>query len=58
MVLSSIPDPPGFYRLCIVVPSGGCRVGFFPKLVAWWVRGSVRADWAAACYLSANECRV
>ncbi|MFS8032727.1 hypothetical protein Hanom_Chr17g01561091 [Helianthus anomalus] len=34
MVLSSIPDPPGFYRLCIVAPSGGCRVGFFPELVA------------------------
>ncbi|MFS7923821.1 hypothetical protein Hanom_Chr03g00265371 [Helianthus anomalus] len=58
MVLSSIPDPPGFYRLCIVVPSGGCRVGFSPELVAWWARGSVRAGWAAAGYLSANGCRV
>ncbi|MFS8030708.1 hypothetical protein Hanom_Chr17g01537291 [Helianthus anomalus] len=58
MVLSSIPDPPGFYRLCIVVPSGGCRVGFSPELVAWWARGSVRAGWAAAGYLSANRCRV
>ncbi|MFS7970721.1 hypothetical protein Hanom_Chr09g00824241 [Helianthus anomalus] len=43
MVSSSIPDPPGFYRLCIVVPLGGCRVGFSPELVAWWARGSVRA---------------
>ncbi|MFS7926763.1 hypothetical protein Hanom_Chr04g00300951 [Helianthus anomalus] len=58
MVLSSIPDSPGFYRLCIVVPSGGCRVGFSPELVAWWPRGSVRAGWAAAGYLSANGCRV
>ncbi|KAJ0713813.1 putative phosphatidylinositol-4-phosphate 5-kinase, core [Helianthus annuus] len=58
MVSSSIPDPPGFYRLCIVVPSGGCRVGFSPELVAWWARGSVRAGWAAAGYLSANGCRV
>ncbi|MFS8001627.1 hypothetical protein Hanom_Chr13g01192541 [Helianthus anomalus] len=58
MVLSSIPDPPGFYRLCIVVPSGGCRVGFSPELVAWWARGSVRAGWAAAGYFSANGCRV
>ncbi|MFS7903167.1 hypothetical protein Hanom_Chr01g00020811 [Helianthus anomalus] len=58
MVLSSIPDPPGFYRLCIVVPSGGCKVGFSPELVAWWARGSVRAGWAAAGYLSANGCRV
>ncbi|MFS7956019.1 hypothetical protein Hanom_Chr07g00649651 [Helianthus anomalus] len=58
MVLSSIPDPPGFYRLCIIVPSGGCRVGFSPELVAWWARGSVRAGWAAAGYLSANGCRV
>ncbi|MFS8015193.1 hypothetical protein Hanom_Chr15g01353471 [Helianthus anomalus] len=58
MVLSSIPDPPGFYRLCIVVPSGGCRVGFSPELVAWWARGSVRAGWAVAGYLSANGCRV
>ncbi|MFS7939747.1 hypothetical protein Hanom_Chr05g00455551 [Helianthus anomalus] len=58
MVLSSIPDPPGFYRLCIVMPSGGCRVGFSPELVAWWARGSVRAGWAAAGYLSANGCRV
>ncbi|MFS7902280.1 hypothetical protein Hanom_Chr01g00009411 [Helianthus anomalus] len=39
MVSSSIPDPPGFYRLCIVVPLGGCRVGFSPELVAWWARG-------------------
>ncbi|MFS7987333.1 hypothetical protein Hanom_Chr11g01021261 [Helianthus anomalus] len=38
MVLSWIPDPPGFYPLCIVVPSGGCRVGFSPELVAWWAR--------------------
>ncbi|KAJ0571146.1 putative CBS domain-containing protein [Helianthus annuus] len=53
MVSSSIPDPPGFYR-----PSGGCRVGFSPELVAWWDRGSVRAGWAAAGYLSANGCRV
>ncbi|MFS8011327.1 hypothetical protein Hanom_Chr14g01307771 [Helianthus anomalus] len=54
MVSSLIPDPPGFYRLCIVVPSGGCKVGFSPELVAWWARGSVRAGWAAAGYLSAN----
>ncbi|MFS8015827.1 hypothetical protein Hanom_Chr15g01361251 [Helianthus anomalus] len=46
MVSSSIPDPSGFYRLCIIVPLGGCRVGFFPELVAWWARGSVRAGWA------------
>ncbi|MFS7982413.1 hypothetical protein Hanom_Chr10g00962611 [Helianthus anomalus] len=58
MVSSSIPDPPGFYRRCIVMPSGGCRVGFSPELVAWWARGSVRAGWAAAGYLSANGCRV
>ncbi|MFS7933421.1 hypothetical protein Hanom_Chr04g00379611 [Helianthus anomalus] len=58
MVLSSIPDLPGFYRLCIVVPSGGCRVGFSPELAAWWARGSVRAGWAAAGYLSTNGCRV
>ncbi|MFS8024843.1 hypothetical protein Hanom_Chr16g01468101 [Helianthus anomalus] len=58
MVSSSIPDLPGFYRLCIVVPSGGCRVEFFLELVAWWARGSVRASWAAAGYLSANGCRV
>ncbi|MFS7988160.1 putative DNA-directed DNA polymerase [Helianthus anomalus] len=58
MVLSSIPDPPGFYRLCIVVPSGGCRAGFSPELVAWWARGSVRAGWVAAGYLSANGCRL
>ncbi|MFS7931381.1 hypothetical protein Hanom_Chr04g00355301 [Helianthus anomalus] len=58
MVSSSIPDPPGFYRLCIVVPSGGCRVGFSPELVAWWARGSVRAGWAVAGYLSANGYRV
>ncbi|MFS7964207.1 hypothetical protein Hanom_Chr08g00747471 [Helianthus anomalus] len=58
MVLSSIPDPPGFYRLCIVVASGGCRVGFSPELVAWWARGSARAGWAAAGYLSANVCNV
>ncbi|KAJ0808716.1 hypothetical protein HanPI659440_Chr01g0006451 [Helianthus annuus] len=58
MVSSLIPDPPGFYRLCIVVPSSGCRVGFSPELVAWWARGSVRAGWAAAGYLSANGCRV
>ncbi|MFS8002329.1 hypothetical protein Hanom_Chr13g01200831 [Helianthus anomalus] len=43
MVSSSIPDPSGFYWLCIVVLSGGCRVGFSPELVAWWARGSVRA---------------
>ncbi|MFS8034027.1 hypothetical protein Hanom_Chr17g01576371 [Helianthus anomalus] len=48
MVSSSIPDPPGFYRLCIVVLLGGCRVGFSPKLVAWWARGSVHAGWAVA----------
>ncbi|MFS7931923.1 hypothetical protein Hanom_Chr04g00361701 [Helianthus anomalus] len=36
MVLSSIPNPPRFYRLCIVVSSDGCRVGFSPELVAWW----------------------
>ncbi|KAJ0477549.1 hypothetical protein HanHA300_Chr13g0489831 [Helianthus annuus] len=58
MVLSSIPDPPGFYRLCIVVPLSGCRVGFSLELVAWWARGSVRAGWATAGYLSANGCRV
>ncbi|MFS8005769.1 hypothetical protein Hanom_Chr13g01241181 [Helianthus anomalus] len=58
MVSSSIPDPPGFYRYCIVVPSGGCRVGFSPELVAWWARGSVRAGWAVTGYLSANGCRV
>ncbi|MFS7995767.1 hypothetical protein Hanom_Chr12g01121851 [Helianthus anomalus] len=58
MVSSSIPDPSGFYRLCIVVPLGGCRVGFSLKLVAWWARGSVRAGWAAAGYLSTNGCRV
>ncbi|KAJ0926160.1 hypothetical protein HanRHA438_Chr04g0167851 [Helianthus annuus] len=58
MVSSSILNPPGFYRLCIVVPSGGCRVGFSPELVAWWARGSVRAGWAAAGYLSANGCCV
>ncbi|KAJ0715019.1 hypothetical protein HanPI659440_Chr13g0496071 [Helianthus annuus] len=58
MVSSSIPDPPGFYRLCIVVPSGGCRVGFSLELVAWWARGSVCAGWAAAGYLSVNWCRV
>ncbi|MFS7982350.1 hypothetical protein Hanom_Chr10g00961791 [Helianthus anomalus] len=34
MVSSSIPDPPGFYRLCIAVPSGGCGFGFSPELVA------------------------
>ncbi|MFS8013449.1 hypothetical protein Hanom_Chr14g01333111 [Helianthus anomalus] len=33
-------------------------VGFSPELVAWWARGSVRAGWAAAGYLSANGCRV
>ncbi|MFS7899557.1 hypothetical protein Hanom_Chr16g01507541 [Helianthus anomalus] len=55
MVSSSILDPPGFYRLCIVVPSSGCRIGFSLKLVAWWVRGSVRACWTATGYLSANE---
>ncbi|MFS7987442.1 hypothetical protein Hanom_Chr11g01022731 [Helianthus anomalus] len=54
MVSSSIPDSPGFYWLCIVVLSGGCRVGFSPELVAWWARGSLRAGWAASDYLSAN----
>ncbi|MFS7948484.1 hypothetical protein Hanom_Chr06g00560541 [Helianthus anomalus] len=58
MVLSSIPDPPGYYRLCIVVPSGGRRVGFSPELVAWWARGSVCVGWAAAGYLSTNRCCV
>ncbi|MFS7943911.1 hypothetical protein Hanom_Chr06g00505821 [Helianthus anomalus] len=58
MVLSSIPDPPGFYWLCIVVPLGGCKVGFSLELVAWWARGFVRAGWAAVGYLSANGCRV
>ncbi|MFS7956922.1 hypothetical protein Hanom_Chr07g00660321 [Helianthus anomalus] len=58
MVLSSISDSPGFYRLCIVLSSGGCRVGFSPEPVAWWARGSVRAGWAVAGYLSANGCRV
>ncbi|MFS7939069.1 hypothetical protein Hanom_Chr05g00447311 [Helianthus anomalus] len=58
MVSSSIPDPPRFYQLCIVVLSGGCMVGFSPELVAWWARGSVRASWAAAGNLSANGCRV
>ncbi|MFS7973597.1 hypothetical protein Hanom_Chr09g00858461 [Helianthus anomalus] len=58
MVSSSIPDPSEFYRLCIVVLLGECRVGFSPELVAWWARGSVRAGWAAAGYLSANGCRV
>ncbi|MFS8005695.1 hypothetical protein Hanom_Chr13g01240391 [Helianthus anomalus] len=36
MVLSSISDPTGFYRLRIVVPSGGCRSGF-PR--NWWHGG-------------------
>ncbi|MFS8030915.1 hypothetical protein Hanom_Chr17g01539631 [Helianthus anomalus] len=36
MVSSSIPDPPGFYQLCIIAPSGGCRVGF-PR--NWWHGG-------------------
>ncbi|MFS7918065.1 hypothetical protein Hanom_Chr03g00196521 [Helianthus anomalus] len=58
MVSSSIPDPPEFYRLCIVVPSGRCRVGFSSELVAWWARCSLRAGWAAADYLSASGCRV
>ncbi|MFS7941943.1 hypothetical protein Hanom_Chr06g00482231 [Helianthus anomalus] len=58
MVSSSISDPPGFFRLCIVVPLGGCRVEFSPELVAWWARGSVRAGWAATGYLSSNGCRV
>ncbi|KAJ0624207.1 hypothetical protein HanIR_Chr01g0040671 [Helianthus annuus] len=53
---SSIPDPPGFYQLCIVVPSGGCMVGFSPELVAWWARGFVRAGWAATGYLLTNGC--
>ncbi|MFS7993352.1 hypothetical protein Hanom_Chr12g01093051 [Helianthus anomalus] len=43
MVSSLITDSPGFYRLCIVVPSGGCRVGFSSELVVWWARGSVCA---------------
>ncbi|MFS7914870.1 hypothetical protein Hanom_Chr02g00158661 [Helianthus anomalus] len=47
-----------FYWLCIVVPSGGCSVGFSPELVAWWARGFVRAGWAAVGYLLANGCRV
>ncbi|MFS7947797.1 hypothetical protein Hanom_Chr06g00552431 [Helianthus anomalus] len=34
----------GFYRSCTVVPSGGCRIGFSPELVAWWVRGFVRGE--------------
>ncbi|MFS8028181.1 hypothetical protein Hanom_Chr16g01507451 [Helianthus anomalus] len=42
-VSSLIFDPPVFYRLCIVVSSSGCRIGFSLKLVAWWARGSVRA---------------
>ncbi|MFS8033960.1 hypothetical protein Hanom_Chr17g01575631 [Helianthus anomalus] len=54
MVSSLIPDPPGFYWLYIAVPSGGCRVRFSLELVARWARGSVRAGWAAAGYLSAN----
>ncbi|MFS7903716.1 hypothetical protein Hanom_Chr01g00027301 [Helianthus anomalus] len=58
MVSSLILDPPWFYRLCIVVPLGGCRVGFSLELVAWWARGSVRAGWAVAGYLSPNRCRV
>ncbi|MFS7973921.1 hypothetical protein Hanom_Chr09g00862361 [Helianthus anomalus] len=58
MVLSSIPDPPGFYRLCIAVPSGRCKVGFSSELVAWWARGSVCAGWAVAGYLSTNGCCV
>ncbi|KAJ0866863.1 hypothetical protein HanRHA438_Chr12g0556601 [Helianthus annuus] len=41
MVSSSIPNPPGFYRLCIVVPSGGCRVGFSRN---WW-HGGLGALW-------------
>ncbi|MFS7931494.1 hypothetical protein Hanom_Chr04g00356641 [Helianthus anomalus] len=40
------------------MPSGGCRVGFSPELVAWWARGSVHAGWAVAGYLPANGCRV
>ncbi|MFS7997155.1 hypothetical protein Hanom_Chr12g01138381 [Helianthus anomalus] len=58
MVSSSILDPPEFYRFCIVVPLGGCRVWFSPELVAWWARGSMRAGWAAAGYHSANGCGV
>ncbi|KAJ0913132.1 hypothetical protein HanRHA438_Chr06g0282101 [Helianthus annuus] len=34
----------GFYRSCTVVPSRGCRVGFCPKLVAWWARDFVHAE--------------
>ncbi|MFS7932536.1 hypothetical protein Hanom_Chr04g00369001 [Helianthus anomalus] len=49
---------PGFTGSALSCPWGGCRVGFSLKLVAWWARGSVRAGWAAAGYLSANGCRV
>ncbi|MFS7931367.1 hypothetical protein Hanom_Chr04g00355131 [Helianthus anomalus] len=48
MISSSIPDPSGFYRLCVVVLSCGCRVGFSSELVAWWAKGSVRTGWTAA----------
>ncbi|MFS7889466.1 hypothetical protein Hanom_Chr00s000004g01607331 [Helianthus anomalus] len=37
-----------FIRITIIISSN----------FTWWARGSVRAGWAAAGYLSANGCRV
>ncbi|MFS7914990.1 hypothetical protein Hanom_Chr02g00160011 [Helianthus anomalus] len=45
MVSSSIPDPSGFYRLCIDVPLGGCRVGFSRN---WWHGGLIRVNFRFA----------